>query len=101
MDKAIVLNVHMQAAPGKGPELLQHLSALLAPTRKEPGCLEYALHTDPEDADRFMFYEVFRDQAALDAHIAAPYFQAFLKYREASSPDPVASAAVTRWAVVP
>lgn len=97
MDETIILNVHMQAVPGKGPELLERLTALLQPSRKEPGCIYYLLHTDPEDENKFMFYEGFRDQAALDAHIEAPYFQEFLKYREASDPDPVVSAVVTRW----
>jgi quinol monooxygenase YgiN len=97
MAKSIVLNVHIQAAPGKGPELLEHLQALLAPSRNEPGCLKYMLHTDPEDQDKLMFYEEFADQAALDAHIAAPYFQAFLRYRESCDPDPQQSAVVTRW----
>jgi len=100
MDETIILNVHMQAAPGKGPELVQRLTALLEPSRQEPGCLKYILHTDPDDEDKVMFYEAFEDQAALDAHIAAPYFQEFLQYREASSPDPVASTLVTRWQAV-
>ena len=100
VDQAIILNVHIQASPGKGPELLQHLTALLAPSRNEPGCLNYMLHTNPEDPDRLMFYEVFKDQDALDAHIAAPYFQEFLAYREAANPDPQSSAVVTRWQLV-
>lgn len=97
MDQTIVLNVHIQASAGKGPELLKHLTALLAPSRSEPGCLNYLLHIDPEDPDRLMFYEEFKNQEALDAHIAAPYFQKFLEYREASNPDPQSSAVVTRW----
>lgn len=97
MDETIVLNVHIQAASGRGPELLQHLQTLLEPSRGESGCLQYSLHADPEDPDKMMFYEVFRNQEALDAHIAAPYFQEFLTYRETSVQDPQASALVTRW----
>jgi quinol monooxygenase YgiN len=97
LDDTIILNVHIKAAAGKGPELLAKLSALLEPSRSEPGCLQYLLHTDPEDPDKLMFYEAFANQKALDEHLAAPYFQAFLKYREDAMPDPMESATVTRW----
>jgi len=100
MVKSIVLNVHIQASPGKGPELLKHLKGLLDPVRAEEGCLNYLLHTDPEDPDKLMFYEEFKDQEALDAHIAAPHFQKFLKFRESQDPDPQASAIVTKWVPV-
>lgn len=97
MSQAIVLNVHIQAAPGTGPELLKQLSALLEPSRKEPGCVSYLLHSDPEDQDKLMFYEAFEDQAALDRHLAEPHFQAFLRWRESQTPDPMAVVTVTRW----
>lgn len=97
MSDTIVLNVHIQAAPGKGAELLRHLAALLAPSRAEPGCVSYLLHSDPEDPGKIMFYEAFRDQAALDKHLAEPHFQAFVKWRESQSPDPMAAVTVTRW----
>jgi quinol monooxygenase YgiN len=42
-----------------------------------------------------MFYEQFTDQAALDAHIDAPYFKKFMDYREQD--DPVLGQTVTRW----
>ena len=97
MSDAMVLNVHIQAVPGMGAELLKHLSALLEPSRKEPGCLSYLLHSDPEDQDKLMFYEAFRDQAALDLHLAEPHFQAFVRWRESQRPDPMAAVTVTRW----
>ena len=93
---AIVLNVHMEAAPGREKDLEQALTALLAPTRSEPGCLAYRLHLDPQNASKFMFYEKFADQAALDAHLASPHFQNLVKYR-AVNPDPVAAVNVTTW----
>lgn len=95
-DTAIVLNVHMEAAPSREKDLEQALTALLAPTRQEPGCLAYHLHHDPQNPAKFMFYEKFADQAALDAHIASPHFQNLVKYR-AVSPDPVAVVNVTTW----
>ena len=95
----VVLNVHMQAVPGRERDLEAQLRGLLEPTRKEPGCLAYELHADPENPGKFMFYEKFESQAALDSHLASPHFQKFLVYREAHG-DPVASAMVTRWCAI-
>jgi quinol monooxygenase YgiN len=97
MSRAIVLTVQITAAPGQGLELVKHFSALVESSRKEPGCLNYILHTDPTDQQKIMLYEAFKDQAALDQHAAAPHHRAFLRWRESQTPDPVASALVTRW----
>lgn len=97
MSNTIVLNVVITAAPGTGAELAKHFAALAESSRKEPGCVNYFLHTDPADPHKIMLYEAFRDQAALDEHIAAPHHQSFLRWRETQKPDPVAAAAVTRW----
>ena len=43
-----------------------------------------------------MFYEKFKNQAALDLHLDTPHFKKFLAYREAGA-DPVATVVVTRW----
>jgi quinol monooxygenase YgiN len=95
-NNVVVLEVHMEAAPGQEKELEEQLSALLAPTREEPGCLAYELQNDPEDRRSFLFYEKFKDQAALDAHLATAHFQRFAAFRNQGS-DPVAQVTVTRW----
>jgi quinol monooxygenase YgiN len=95
MADTIVLNVHIEAKDGRQEDLARELGALVAPTRQEKGCLTYELHRDPEDDKKFMFYEQFADQEALDFHIAAAYFKKFLNYREQD--DPVAGQTVTRW----
>jgi quinol monooxygenase YgiN len=97
MNEQVVLHVTMEAVPGHEDELKDHLTALVSPTRSEPGCIEYILHRNPEHPGTFMFYERFVNQAALDAHIAMPYFQNFVQYRAAANPDPVAKVVVTRW----
>jgi quinol monooxygenase YgiN len=95
MADTIVLNVHIEAKDGRQEDLARELQALVAPTRRETGCLAYELHRDPEDEKMFMFYEQFADQVALDAHIDAPYFKKFLNYR--GQDDPVLRQTVTRW----
>jgi quinol monooxygenase YgiN len=96
----VILNVHIEAASGQEEKLAEQLRALVAPTRAEAGCLAYELHRDPKNPAKFMFYERFRSQAALDEHLASPHFKAFAAYRTAESPDPVESIAITTWRAI-
>ena len=91
----IILNVHFQAAPGHEEKLGAQLHALVAPTHEEPGCLIYELHFDPEDPSKFMFYEKFANQAAVDYHLNTPHFKQFQNYLKAN--EPIAAQSVTRW----
>jgi quinol monooxygenase YgiN len=91
----IVLNVHFQAAPGHEKELGAQLRALVAPTHEEPGCIIYELHFDPEDPSKFMFYEKFTSQAAIDHHVSTPHFQRFQSYLQAN--NPLAAQSLTKW----
>ena len=96
----VILNVHMKALPGHEEELFALLQALVEPTRAEAGSMIYELHRDPEDAGKFMFYERFVNQEALDFHCATPHFVNFGAVRAASTPDPLESIAVTKWKAV-
>jgi quinol monooxygenase YgiN len=71
--KNITVVATFQAKPGKENELRAALIGLLAPTRKEAGCLSYDLHASPEDPAKFLFHENWADKAALDAHMQAPH----------------------------
>jgi quinol monooxygenase YgiN len=68
---------HMRAAPGKRDELRAALEALVEPTSKEQGCVNYDLHQGIEDPDRFFFYENWESDADLDAHLDAPHLRDF------------------------
>jgi quinol monooxygenase YgiN len=68
---------HMRAAPGKRDELRAALEALVEPTSKEQGCVNYDLHQVIEDPDRFFFYENWESDADLDAHLDAPHLRDF------------------------
>lgn len=43
----------------------------------EPGCQQFDVCRDPADPARIFLYERYDDQAAIDAHLAAPHFRAF------------------------
>jgi quinol monooxygenase YgiN len=43
--------------------------------RDEPGCFRFDILKDPQDPNRFYLYEVYRDNAALEAHQNAPHYK--------------------------
>lgn len=74
----IVISAVLQAKPGCEAELESALRAMILPVRQEGGVVDYALHRATDDAGRFFYYEKYRDQAALDVHMATPYLKALL-----------------------
>jgi len=46
----------------------------LGSERDEPGCMRFNVLQDIQDQDIYYFYEVYRDEAALEAHRAAPHY---------------------------
>ena len=46
----------------------------LGSERDEPGCARFNVLQDMEDDNVYYFYEVYRDEAAVEAHRAAPHY---------------------------
>jgi autoinducer 2-degrading protein len=46
----------------------------LGSERDEPGCMRFNVLQDAQDRNVYYFYEVYRDEAALEAHRAAPHY---------------------------
>ncbi len=67
----------MRAAPGKREELRAALAALVEPTSREKGYVNYDLHQGEEDPDSFFFYENWESGEDLDAHLAASHLRDF------------------------
>jgi quinol monooxygenase YgiN len=65
--------------PGLEDEAAVLFSSLTHATRAEPGCRMYQAHRSTTDRRRFFLYEQYDDQAALDAHRAAPHFEQYAK----------------------
>ena len=76
--KTITVVATFQAKPGKAEELKRALISLVAPTRKEAGCINYDLHQSPDDPGKFLFHENWTTKAALDAHLQMPHIQVLL-----------------------
>jgi autoinducer 2-degrading protein len=46
----------------------------LGSERDEPGCARFNVLQDAQDPNVYYFYEVYKDQAALEAHRAMPHY---------------------------
>ncbi len=73
--KEIVCIAHLEAKEGQKDKLLQVLQSLIKPSRSEPGCMSYQLHSSPENPNMFTFIDKFKDQEAFDFHCEAPHIK--------------------------
>jgi len=64
---------------GHEAEAIEFFSRMTEATRREPGCRMYLAHRSTTTPGRFFLYEQYDDQAALDAHRAAPHFEQYVK----------------------
>ena len=78
---SVRLVVSITSKPGKGAELLQAFRNRARETTKEDGCLQFEIFQSGEHPDRLLMLELWRDQAALDAHAKG------LKGRPPLAPD--------------
>jgi quinol monooxygenase YgiN len=78
MKTVITVVATFQARPGKEAALKETLTGLLAPTRKEAGCINYDLHVSPENSGQFLFHENWTSKELLDAHLKSPHIVALL-----------------------
>ncbi len=76
--KHITVVATFEARPGKEAALKKALLGLLAPTRKEAGCINYDLHVSQESPAKFLFHENWTSKELLDAHLKSPHIAALL-----------------------
>jgi quinol monooxygenase YgiN len=73
-NEAITLLVQLRAKEGKRLALQSEIRALIAPTRKEEGCLQYDFHRSLDDPDLFLLHEVWATRAHHQAHYQTTHF---------------------------
>ena len=73
----------VRCPPDKLEALKTPMQAVVTTTRAEDGCVSYAYGLDPFDAGLIRVSEVWRDRAALDAHLKAPHMDVWRAARDA------------------
>ena len=73
----LIVEGWIRFAAGEIERLTGAARTMIAETRKEPGCLDYAFSRDLVDPDVMRISERWVDDAALAAHFASPHMAAF------------------------
>lgn len=76
--KSLTVIAQIKAKPGKESQVRQELLSLVAPSRKDAGCLNYDLHQALDNPTLFVFLENWTSKAHLDQHLQKPDLQAVL-----------------------
>ena len=76
----VILHVTIQVKPEYFAEFLEVVLYDAEHSEKdEPGCLRFDVIRDRDDSNRFYFYEIYRDEAALEAHRQTPHFKLYFE----------------------
>ncbi|MBT3339673.1 MAG: antibiotic biosynthesis monooxygenase [Planctomycetes bacterium] len=85
-----IIAAKLTAREGCIEELAEACGGMLDPSRAEPGCISYSFYMSVEKYGEILFFEEWKDQAAIDFHFATDHFQAFgpaIESYLASEPD--------------
>lgn len=74
----IVVAGNIKVKPNKREEFIALSKTFIKPSRSEAGSIAYSFYEDETEKNTFLFFEEWRDQAALDYHFQTPYFQKFV-----------------------
>jgi quinol monooxygenase YgiN len=72
---AYCLAVKWTIKEGELDAVLAALRPLVESSRREPGCLIYQAHRDPENENVLFVYEQYEDEAAYQAHADSEHFK--------------------------
>lgn len=73
----IAIVATMRVVEGKNADFERVFGGLSEKVRaNEPGCLLYQLTKSRKDASTYKVLEIYKDQAAVDAHAGSDYFKA-------------------------
>lgn len=73
-----VLQVNIKIKPESVDAFMAKLAVNAAEARKEPGCKQFEVLVDPKDRAVIMLYEVYKDEAAFEAHQQTAHFKKYV-----------------------
>ncbi|MGI9596225.1 MAG: putative quinol monooxygenase [Acidimicrobiales bacterium] len=86
----------IQVDPARRAEMFTAVAPMVAATRVEPGCRAYVFSPDNDDPGLVHLYELWDDQAALDAHFASEHMAAWQK---ASADLPIVARDIAKYTI--
>ncbi len=88
-DAQVTVLARLRAKPGMEARVREELHQLLAPTRSEPGCLNYDMHQSTTDPALFVFHENWTSEDALQRHFESPHIQRWLQLADDLLAEPL------------
>jgi quinol monooxygenase YgiN len=76
--KPLAFTVTWEVAEGSGDAAADIIRRFIPEARKEPGLELLMINRSTTNLSQFLFYEVFRDQAAFEAHQQTPHFKTLI-----------------------
>jgi quinol monooxygenase YgiN len=74
----LVVVAQWEAKPGQADAVLAILHRFLPQAQSDPGVKLFLISQGKDNPAQFLFYEVFVDAAALEAHLESEYFKTFI-----------------------
>lgn len=74
--------ITIELEPGAREKILARAPEAQAATRAEPGCLAYDFFTCTDDADKLVFVESWKDEAAHAFHMNQAHTKRFIAFHE-------------------
>jgi (4S)-4-hydroxy-5-phosphonooxypentane-2,3-dione isomerase len=71
----LIQSIHYEFAPEDGDRIEEIFRELRDASRKEPGVIQFDIARSKEHRHRFVLWEVYVDEAALDAHYQTEHFK--------------------------
>lgn len=93
----LILAVHLTIQAGREDDVADMFRKLQAETRREPGCITYIVQRSRENPRRYLVYEQYTNEAALEEHRNSPHFKQYgtdgifrvVEHRQAEFFDPI------------
>jgi len=83
-----IISAQVFIKPEKVDAFLALTEDLIEKSRAEAGCISYSLYQDPHDRTKFLFFEEWKNQAAVDYHFSTEHFINFGKALEEMASAP-------------
>ncbi|MGH7451858.1 MAG: putative quinol monooxygenase [bacterium] len=87
-NKKVTVLARVKAKAGMEEQVKRECLALVAPSRKEKGCLRYDLHQSTDDPALFVFCEHWMSREDLEKHLEMPHALAFDKRTDGMLAEP-------------
>jgi quinol monooxygenase YgiN len=88
MKSGLSVVARVKAREGMEDEVRRECLALVAPSRRERGCLNYDLHQSADDPTLFLFYENWTSREDLEQHLETAHALRFDERTEGMLSEP-------------